>query len=366
MRLAGLKSILIAVLLPLGLLTARTAIGQGTGEFLCSGGARDGLSCESFDDCPNGVCVIAQGICSDGFICDCPSGTCTNDTRCSDDQTFGTCAGGVSPGLCCDVALNCADGDSCVGTQKVCLNGQDQGFSCTNDSQCRNGTCGSTACYCDGGDYDAFTCVSTSDCPGGGTCTCFSAATPTVPVRTATPTRTTQSGTPLPTDTPRPTSTAPNTRTPFQTSTPGPSNTPGPVQTNTPVFTITPLPTFTPSYGVLATTVTEAFAGGNKLVVDGDPRLMPVEGVVEVLGYTVPFTRRRSSQILDLQAQYGLPIGVPAGTLIRLVASTPTPGPGTVEYRGEGEGCQLSTGSTSGSWLMLLGGVLLLRRRRPS
>ncbi|HYD48214.1 MAG TPA: hypothetical protein VEB21_07700 [Terriglobales bacterium] len=145
------------------------------GVCLCSGGAGDGLPCSTFRECRDGACVIAQGICADGFICDCPAGTCSNDTGCPLDQTFGTCAGGPADTSCCDVALNCAPGDSCVAAHKACVGGFDQGFSCTNSSQCRRGRCASTGCFCDGGDFDGYTCVTGVDCPGGGACMCVPA-----------------------------------------------------------------------------------------------------------------------------------------------------------------------------------------------
>ncbi|HYD49858.1 MAG TPA: hypothetical protein VEB21_15985 [Terriglobales bacterium] len=151
---------------------------QGTGEFLCSLGSRDGQPCESFDDCPGGICVIAQGVCPDGFICDCPAGSCTEEVLCSLDEAFGTCSSGTSVGRCCDVALECLPGDACVGAHKLCVGGQDQGFSCLDSTQCRGGDCVSTGCFCDAGDFDGYPCVGDGDCPGGG-CDCSFAPNPT-------------------------------------------------------------------------------------------------------------------------------------------------------------------------------------------
>lgn len=152
-----------------------------SGDLLCSAGPRNGLPCEAFEHCPAGACVIAQGLCSDGFICGCPSGTCATAIACAEDTSYGTCAGGVSPGSCCDMALNCLPGDACVGTSSVCVGGPDQGFSCRADGHCRNGRCLSTGCFCDGGDYDGYACVTSTDCPSGGNCDCVPGATPTVP-----------------------------------------------------------------------------------------------------------------------------------------------------------------------------------------
>ncbi|HYD50771.1 MAG TPA: hypothetical protein VEB21_20615, partial [Terriglobales bacterium] len=311
------------------------------------------------DDCPGGVCVIAQGVCSDGFICDCPSGECSNAVRCQIDQTFGTCASGVTAGLCCDVALNCPEGDACVGTARVCVGGMDQGFSCSNNSQCRNGSCTSTGCFCEGGDFDAFTCVNTNDCPGGGTCSCLSAATPTT--APSTPTQPTA----VPTAT-RPVSTPIFTSTPGPTS-PFPTNTPLPTSTFVPVDTNTPAPTNTPEFGQFATTAIDAPAGANKLRLTSDPRTLPVQGVVEVFGRSLRFTRRRSSPVLDLQEEFGLPFAVAAGTVVRLVESTPTPGPSGNEIRGEADGgCNIIAGPSNDMpvWLLVAGAAVLLVRRR--
>lgn len=168
----------LVLTLMMGGLLALQAAGQGNGQFLCSAGSRDGMPCEGFTDCPGGVCVIAQGVCPDAFICDCPGGHCSNDATCPDEPSFGTCADGVVAGLCCDVALECLDGGACVGTQKICIDGLDQGFSCLDNSQCDSGNCASTGCFCDGGDFDSYACGTGNDCPGG-TCNCSFGPTPT-------------------------------------------------------------------------------------------------------------------------------------------------------------------------------------------
>jgi len=171
----------ILVLYTAGATRAQTPTPRPTGEFLCSAGTRDGVACNSDDDCPGGVCVIAQGVCDggddDGFPCDCAAGSCNAQPVCSDDATLGTCGSGVSAGECCDVTTNCAGGVTCRGTQKVCLAGDSKGFSCVNDQQCPSSVCRSTGKFCDGGDFDGFSCVDNSDCPnstgGRGTdCNC--------------------------------------------------------------------------------------------------------------------------------------------------------------------------------------------------
>lgn len=357
-----LRSLTVAMLFA-SLLTPMMASAQ-TGEFLCSAGTRNGLACESFDDCPGGACVIAQGVCGDGFICDCPSGTCSTATVCADDTSFGTCVGGVSPGLCCDVALNCIDGDSCTGSARVCVGGADQGFSCTSDAHCRNGKCQSTGCFCDGGDFDGYTCVTTTDCPNGGTCDCSSvAATPTPP--TVVPTTPARTPTPITPGTQKPTATKTAvTPKPTSTGSPAPTSTSPPLQ-DTP----TPLPSNTPEIGMFVTVTDTAIAGSNKLKLSADPRRLPTEGVVEVGGHLVPFTRRVTSTILDVQAETGLPATVSAGSTVRLIEYTPTPGPSQNEYEASAEGCtmQRSSGGTMSvsalSMIPLLIAARALRRR---
>ena len=79
----------------------------GTSVFLCSGGPNDGAQCNDFSDCPNGACVLSQGVCDGG------------------DNDGGYCA---SPD-------DCPTGQ-CVAAQRVCLSGDDKGNSCLRDDQC--------------------------------------------------------------------------------------------------------------------------------------------------------------------------------------------------------------------------------------
>lgn len=364
------RSFLIGLALVLGA-AVTPAFGQGTGEFLCSAGTRDGQPCEAFSDCPNGVCVIAQGVCNNGAFCDCPGGTCGNTPVCSLNANFGTCVGGIgaSSELCCSVSSNCATGQSCTGTSKVCLNGSDKGLPCVDSSQCASGTCGSTGFYCDGGDFDFYPCVDNGDCPGGSCDTSFV----NVPTNTPNPNQTaTPTLPPVNTSTPSgPTATVP----PRNTSTPGtPAPTlPGATATRTTgsVNTPTPAPptaTFTPEIGIGVTTIGAANAGANKLEVDIDPAgNFPVEGVVDINGAQVPFTRRRSSRVLDIKAEFGLPFAVPAGSAVRVVEYTPTPGRYGEEDRDveEGDGCAIGGENTSdGAWVLLLGATLMVAARR--
>ncbi len=344
------------------------ALAQGTGEFLCSAGTRDGQSCQAFSDCPGGVCVIAQGVCGDGSFCDCPGGTCTNGELCSVNSSFGTCVGGVGENteLCCNVSSNCPSGQSCTGTSKVCLNGQDKGLPCVNSSQCANGTCGSTGAYCDGGDFDFYPCVDNADCPGGTCDTSFVNQPTNTPGRTNTPTQ------PVRTNTPSgPTATVPPRLTPTP-GTPAPTiAAPTATRTQPAGNTATPVPptaTSTPDVGVGATTVGAAAAGANRLDLAIDPASgFPVQGHVRVCNTLVPFTRRRSSTELDLRAEFGLPCAVAAGTEVRVIEYTPTPGRWGEEETivEEGDGCAVSTrGSASPAWILLVGLAALRRLRR--
>src|SRR5437016_329621 len=106
------------VSLILGILLGMAVCGRApaqTGDFLCSAGPSDGQACNQDSDCaPDGVCVIAAGLCvggtDDGLTCDCIAASCSSAPVCSSDATFGTCQGGANAGLCCDVTHNCAGG----------------------------------------------------------------------------------------------------------------------------------------------------------------------------------------------------------------------------------------------------------------
>lgn len=175
----------------------------GQAQHLCSGGPNDGQPCASSEACPQGACVVTQGICDggddDGLDCDCPGSACQSAPSCSSEPEAGTCPGGPFAGECCDVEFNCIDGAPCQGTQKVCLSGDLKGFSCLIDAHCDGDPCVSTGRVCSG---DGFSCVDDDDCIAG-TCT----------------------GAPLPpTITPAPTANAPTATTtpPPGTMTPGP------------------------------------------------------------------------------------------------------------------------------------------------
>jgi hypothetical protein len=95
----------------------------------------------------------------------------------------------------------------------------------------------------------------------------------------------------------------------------------------------------------------------------------PTEGVIEVFGERIGFTRRRTSTTLNLTAEDGLPFSMTAGTVILVVEATPRPQrPGGVIVRNEQGGtCTLQPAGGGGSMTPLLVGVLVLvlgRRRR--
>jgi hypothetical protein len=146
----------------------------GTGEFLCNGGARSGLACASDDDCvPNGVCVIALGVCDggrdDSLSCECLGGVCSAQPVCSIDVTLGVCSGGILAAECCDLTFNCADQSPCVGSAKVCLGGENKAFACLRDNQCPASQCASTGKFCAGicagGANQGALCLDDTDCP---------------------------------------------------------------------------------------------------------------------------------------------------------------------------------------------------------
>lgn len=166
-------------------LVARVAPAQR----LCSAGERDGQPCTQVTDCPGGTCVLAQGVCSggadDGLDCDCPSGTCSDSPACASDPALGSCNGGLLAGRCCDPAFNCASGNPCVPTQKVCLSGPLKGLPCLQDTHCLGAVCWATGRVCG----DGSACVDDDDCLMG---TCegtgsFPTPTPTTATRTPTP-----------------------------------------------------------------------------------------------------------------------------------------------------------------------------------
>jgi hypothetical protein len=176
-RFIGVLALLLGTTLR-GRVWAQAPTPTPNGQYLCSGGARDGQPCNDDGGCaPSGVCVIMSGICDggsrDGNYCDCAMGTCTAATPVCSAELSGVCQGGPYANACCDVSTNCADGAPCVATQKVCVDGNGQ--SCLRDSQCAGTACQSTAKFCSGGDYDRYPCAGDSDCAnvngsGGGAC----------------------------------------------------------------------------------------------------------------------------------------------------------------------------------------------------
>ncbi len=169
---------------------------------LCSAGARDGQPCRIQMDCPDGACVIAQGVCDDGngFPCDCAGSTCSSDSL--------TCVGGAFADRPCDPSSACAPGTECLGTQRICVGLGDAGsnllsagFSCLVDQQCASMQCRSTGLVCGvGSSYTGFSCgedsdccITGSDCPPGICGTVLPTATPT----STTPTPTIPTPTPM-------------------------------------------------------------------------------------------------------------------------------------------------------------------------
>lgn len=366
-------------------------------QFLCSAGSRDGQDCAGDIDCPDGgVCVIPLGVCNggetDGFPCPCPSSECAAEPVCPEDRSIGTCADGIFSEVCCDLAENCFDGAPCASTQKLCTGPPFQGFPCLDNADCEGASCASTGRFCLGGDADSFACVDDSDCPGGD---CVGAvATPTgvpptatSPAATATPRPTNTSVTPPTVGTPAtpvtpatatiPVPTVTGTRATAvvtATRTPSPSRTPGitPISTATAAPTNTPAHTRTPSVGMFATTTSNAPAGSFELQLDVASNQLasyPVEGIVQVFGETFGFTRRRTSQILNLTDADGLPFDIAAGTVVLVVEATPRPtGPGGVIIQNkQGGSCAIlpaPSGQGGSCFGLFLGAALLFGARR--
>ncbi len=136
----------------------------------CSGGSKDGSSCNTSVDCPGGTCTFvgncqggsnAGGVCYSGADC---AGTCGPLTELQ-------CQGGTRDGQTCDAC--CATG-TCTGTATCCPGGKcvamgfcsGQGGLCQNDTEC-SGFCAPIPGRCS---VDGRTCGSDADCPSGGTC----------------------------------------------------------------------------------------------------------------------------------------------------------------------------------------------------
>jgi hypothetical protein len=233
--------------------------------------------------------------------------------------------------------------------------------------------------YCSGGDADSFACVDNVDCPDGEcvgavpTPTTGATNTPRPPTPTPAITNT-RTATPVVTAT---TATTPATVAPTATGTRGtavPTSTRTITQTpqNTIVIpTNTPRATDTPTEGEFATTTTDVAAGGHAVVLDlpaDEVVAFPVEGVVLIDGQSFPFTRRRTSKVLNLTTPEGLPFAVSAGSTVLVIDATPgPPRSGGIIYRNEqgGSGCVIQSGSTPPASLipLLLGIVLAVGAR---
>lgn len=190
---------------------AITRLDISAGQSRCNGGGNDGDICASDFECPGGFCVASRAICDgggdDGQSCECIGGTCSLATACTQNAGMGTCAGGAAAGTCCDVALNCAGGAACAGTQRLCAAGAQKGQPCLRADHCPGSQCVSTGLVCNGGSASGFACVDGDDCPGGGVCS-ERIITPTpTPSSTPTPSRTLPVGETPATATPTPTET---------------------------------------------------------------------------------------------------------------------------------------------------------------
>jgi len=143
----------------------------GTAARLCSGGDRQGLTCDADVDCPFGACAGVQGVCDggedDGLLCDCPGGTCGGRPACGSDPQRGTCRGGDLDGQCCDRAFNCSDGAACIRTFKLCASGPSKGIPCLDDRHCVGAACVIAGRSCKGGAFHGSSCIDDADCPLG-------------------------------------------------------------------------------------------------------------------------------------------------------------------------------------------------------
>jgi YVTN family beta-propeller protein len=134
---------------------------------MCAGGSRDGLECDTLEDCIDGPCVPTMGVCDggvrDGLTCDCVGGRCVaiSDEPYSD---AGICRGGLTPGKPCSTNGACDGGNGCIGTQKVCLDGPRLGVACLSGAQCNGGICAGSGSVCIGGPRDGLACVDDWQC----------------------------------------------------------------------------------------------------------------------------------------------------------------------------------------------------------
>lgn len=144
---------------------AVTASDGGQRLTLCSRGPNDGMPCGELNDCQQGLCLVAQGVCDagadDGLLCDCPGG------RCMPSGDTGTCVGGGSDGTECDTDTNCAGNRACVGTHQLCQRGAARGMACLRDAHCVDAECRSSPGLCAYGTFAGYACNAHADCPGG-------------------------------------------------------------------------------------------------------------------------------------------------------------------------------------------------------
>src|SRR5207249_3456234 len=103
---------------------------------LCSTGTNNGAPCATSADCPDGACVLTEGVCdggaNDGFTC-------------------------LSNGGC--------NAPVCVPAAKVCDSGDFFGVACLHDAQCGAlSLCIESGRACVGGPFDGFACVEDVNC----------------------------------------------------------------------------------------------------------------------------------------------------------------------------------------------------------
>ena len=382
-QLRDVRAACILVLLLVNFRSPNGAHAQATGEFLCNGGTRNGLACDTDDDCvPNGVCVVAQGVCDgggdDGLFCQCLGGSCPDQPVCSTDATMGTCSGGLFAGQCCSTSYNCADNAPCTGTSKVCLGGGSgvKGFGCLRDSQCNGSRCASTGKFCSGvcvgGTSQGSLCNDDPDCPNS-TCTsdfqnescvddsgcCLTP--PCTPagichgVTTSSPTSTPVRGTATPTRT--------RTVSPSGSASPG---TPTPTPPSGATATPTRSATRTVSPATTARLVSAVSATDASISVD-DATAFPDAGTFLIDSEQIAYRAKFGNTFVNVQRGVNGSTAAAhvSGSLVRLLSTTvptpprptATPQPRDVIYRsiGEGSGCAVQSQGNADATPMLIG-----------
>ena len=399
----SLLVLLLGVWIPRGI-HAQTPTPTPDGEFLCNGGTRSGLACNTDDDCvPNGVCVVAQGVCNgggdDGLTCQCLGGSCPGQPVCSTDATMGTCSNGLFAGQCCDTSFNCADSAPCMGTSKVCLGGGTdfKGLPCLQNSQCNGSQCANTGKFCEGvcvggaskgtlcnddtdcpsstctSDFQNFSCVDDSDCCVTQPCTPAGICHGT----TSSPTNTPLHGTATPTRT--------RTVSPTRAGSPGtPTATPPAGATATPTPPVGATATRTPSATRTGSPVTSArlvsavTATDMSISVDNATDF-PDIGTFKIDSEQIAYTAKFGNTFVNVQRGVNgssAAAHASGAFVLFLSATVPTPPPPTatpqprdVIYRtiGDGSGCALQSQRNAAATPMLIGVAFLawtLRKRR--